>query len=275
VIISEENYALIRTSFSLNDYLAFQMKKLQNKSRVQVVLNKPPKTEENIPVIKENSTKTVEKNPEKQVESVIGKPIDKLAEKQELKSTVESKDKQLTKSIGKSTEKVAEKQIATTKSETALKSVSTTQKPEATVKETPTVTPAKPKQEDIPLFKGLFAYRANEPHFVAIYIVSGTMDFEKVKAAFDAYNVKNYSVMNLKVSLETAGKQQVILIGSLSDAQVAKSYLLRMVKEKTLFEGLKGANYRNILGSHENLNTLLQKNQLKTYFEFMQEYYLK
>ena len=275
VIISEENYALIRTSFSLNDYLAFQMKKLQNKSRVQVVLNKPPKTEENIPVIKENSTKTVEKNPEKQVESVIGKPIDKLAEKQETKSTAESKDKQLTKSIGKSTEKVAEKQIATTKSETALKSVSTTQKPEATVKETPTVTPAKPKQEDIPLFKGLFAYRANEPHFVAIYIVSGTMDFEKVKAAFDAYNAKNYSVMNLKVSLETAGKQQVILIGSLSDAQVAKSYLLRMVKEKTLFEGLKGANYRNILGSHENLNTLLQKNQLKTYFEFMQEYYLK
>ena len=48
-----------------------------------------------------------------------------------------------------------------------------------------------------------------------------------------------------------------------------------MVKEKTLFEGLKGANYRNLLGSQKNLNTVINKNALNTYFEFMQEYYLK
>jgi len=48
-----------------------------------------------------------------------------------------------------------------------------------------------------------------------------------------------------------------------------------MVKEKPLFEGLKGANYRNLLGSKKNLNTVVQQNALNTYFEFMQEHYLK
>jgi len=81
--------------------------------------------------------------------------------------------------------------------------------------------------------------------------------------------------MNLKVSLEKVNNQQIIIIGSLSDANVAKSYLLRMVKEKSLFEGLKNANYRNLLGSQKNLNTLMQQNALSVYFEFMQEYYLK
>jgi len=81
--------------------------------------------------------------------------------------------------------------------------------------------------------------------------------------------------MNLKVSLETVDRLQVIIIGSLSDAQVAKSYLLRMVKEKSLFEGLKGSNYRNLLGSKKNLNIVIAQNALNQYFEFMQEYYLK
>jgi len=105
--------------------------------------------------------------------------------------------------------------------------------------------------------------------------VSGKIDFEKTKAALNAYNSKNYGIMNLSVSLETMDKRQVIIIGSLTDAQVAKSYLIRMVKEKSLFEGLKGSTYRNLLGSQKNLNVLMQQNALNQYFEFMQEYYLK
>ena len=140
---------------------------------------------------------------------------------------------------------------------------------------TPVVVQPKVEEPPVPLFKNLYGYRANEAHFIAIYIVSGPVDFEKVNAAFDSYNAKNYSVLNLKVSLETVGKKQVIVVGSLNDANIAKSYLLRMVKESSLFEGLKNANYRNLLGSKKNLNTLMQQNTLDVYFEFMKEYYLK
>jgi len=51
--------------------------------------------------------------------------------------------------------------------------------------------------------------------------------------------------------------------------------LLRIVKESGLFEGLKNTNYRNLIGSKKNLNTLMQQNTLDVYFEFMKEYYLK
>jgi len=147
-------------------------------------------------------------------------------------------------------------------------------KPEENIKTIPAPV-VKPKEDNVPLFKGLFGYRANEPHFIAIYILSGKIDFEKTKAAINAYNSKNYGVMNLNVSLETVDKRQVIIIGSLTDAFVAKSYLIRMVKEKSIFEGLKGASYRNLLGSQKNLNVLIQQNALSQYFEFMQQYYLK
>jgi tetratricopeptide (TPR) repeat protein len=266
VIISEENYALVKVSYSLNDYLAFLNKKNENKPSAQLVVSKSSKKQEAVAIIKENTTKAVETKTEK--------PVEFLAEK----FGVKPEPKQLDKPVEKAAEEIAQASANSPKSETAVKTASATamqKKQESTGKESPITIPVQPKQDDVPLFKGLFAYRANEPHFIAIYIASGTIDFVKTKAAFDCYNAKNYSIMNLRVTLETTGKQQVIIIGSLSDAQVAKSYLLRMVKDKALFEGLKGANYRNLLGSQKNLNTVIQKNELKTYFEFMQEYYLK
>ena len=67
----------------------------------------------------------------------------------------------------------------------------------------------------------------------------------------------------------------MIIVGNFGDADVAKSYLLRMVKEKDLFEGLRGGNYRNLLGTQRNLNVMMQGNALSTYTKFMQEFYLK
>lgn len=253
VIISEENYALLRSSYSLVDYLAFLAKKSENKPQEQVALDKTAEIQVNKVIVEGNKTNIA---------------VNKI-KKQEITT-----DKSGIKTIDKITDNSPQPNN-TSKQDTSLKIENTTPSSpqlEVSVKPTPIV---QPKQEKGPLFKGLFAYRANEPHFIAIYIVSGSFDFAKTKTAIDAYNAKNYSIMNLKVSLEAVGKQQVIIIGSLNDAEVAKSYLLRLVKEKSLFEGLKGANYRNLLGSHENLNTMIQQNALTTYFEFMKEFYLK
>ncbi|MBP1676663.1 MAG: hypothetical protein H6Q20_1222 [Bacteroidetes bacterium] len=141
----------------------------------------------------------------------------------------------------------------------------------------PQVAPAVvvPKEDKVPLFKNLFAYRANEPHYVAVVVMSGTFDFDKLKAAFDTYNAQNYGMLNVKVSQEVYDKQRIVLIGTFADANIAKSYLMRMVKEKILSENLKGTDYRNVLGSQKNLQLMMQQNAMKTYFEFMQQYYLK
>ena len=234
IIVSEANFALLRTGSSLNDYLAF--------SNYSVEMKKPQKETAIV------SSKSQEQTPK----PIVQKPV--------------ATDKLLTDKATSKTEQVLKE---------ATKPVLDNNQNASTSATTPVVVQPKVEEPPVPLFKNLYGYRANEAHFIAIYIVSGTVDFEKVKAAFDNYNAKNYSIMNLKVSLETVGKKQVIIVGSLSDANIAKSYLLRIVKEAGLFEGLKNANYRNLLGSKKNLNTLMQQNTLDVYFEFMKEYYLK
>jgi len=239
VIISEDNYVLIRTAFSLGDYLAFQTKQSGKVKDSQIAVKAKIKNSQSELLFKPENNQ-----------------IQKQAQNTENKTDIKTREIKTLKPDQKS---------AIQKTDTIVKKVE------------PFSTPVviEPKQPEVPLFKGLYGYVANEPHFIAIYIVSGTIDFAKTKAAFDTYNSLNYGIMNLKVSLETIGKQQVIIIGSLTDASIAKSYLLRIVKEKNLFEGLKGSTYRNLLGSRKNLNVAIQQNKLDVYFEFMQEYYLK
>jgi len=110
---------------------------------------------------------------------------------------------------------------------------------------------------------------------MAISVLSGTFDFEKLKTAFDAFNAKNYGMLNLKVTKDVVDKQQIIIVGSFPEASVAKSYLFRVVQETALYEQIKGTNYRNLIGSQRNLNVMMQQNAMTIYFEFMQEYYLK
>ena len=270
VIISEENYALLKTGFSLNDYLAFQAKPNQ-------LVKKPLTTVENKTIKKPETVSTIKENPIKPgAKAEVTKPVENLADnKKPEKLLIPQPSKPaekaiakvvtpLTKPIEKPIEKPAQTAVGQAKKDSVVK-------PEK--KTIPIVVEA--KKEEVPLFKGLFAYKADEAHFIAIYVISGTIDFTKTKAAIDAYNIQNYGVMNLKVSLETVAKIQVIIIGSLTNAQLAKSYLLRLVKEKGIFDSLKGANYRNLLGSQKNLNVLMQQNALNQYFDFMQEYYLK
>jgi tetratricopeptide (TPR) repeat protein len=251
VIISEDNYGLLRTVFSMDDYLLFQANQSAVKQVTIATVDKPARKNGVTPVMPVNKAK---------LSPVVA-----------LKSADEKSIIPEVKPVEKPIEKVDDKPVAEVKKTTD----ETKQTEQKTAVAPVVVTPVQPKVDDVPLFKNLFAYRANEPHFVAIYVVSGTFDFEKTKAAIDAYNAQNYSVLNLKVSLETFEKRQIIIIGSLNDAQIGKSYLLRMVKEKALFDGMKGSVYRNLLGSQQNLNTVLQQNALSTYFEFMQEYYLK
>ena len=271
IIISEENYALLKTGLSLNDYLAFQAKPVSvvKKEPITIGDNKAIKKQETVTAVKENVTKTA-------VKPEATKPVEKLAdnkkvEKQPVTPPVKQTEKPVEKAVPSAT-KPAEKTI-----EKPVQSPASPAKKDTVVKPEKKPVPAviEPKKEEVPLFKGLYAYKADETHFVAIYVISGTIDFAKTKALLDSYNTQNYGVMNLKVSLETVDKVQVILIGSLANAQVAKSYLLRLVKEKGIFDTLKGANYRNLLGSQKNLNVLMQQNALNQYFDFIQEYYLK
>ncbi len=280
VIISENNFGLINTLFKLEDYLSYQSANLITKpdialaqNTVQIPTQIPTQNKVQIPAQSQNRKKETAK---KQEPIQITEP--KITEpKTTAGLTASSK---VTDSIPKkaSVEKLDKKYAEQIQS--AVSETSTVQIPvkpglnnqQNTLANQPTI---QKLQKEAPLFKNLFLFRPNEPHFVSIAIMSGNMDFEKTKTAIDAYNNNNYGIMNLKVSLETSGKMQTIIIGSFTDANIAKSYLIRMVKERKLFENMKDASYRNLVGTQANLNVMMQQNAIKTYIEFMQEYYLK
>ncbi len=126
------------------------------------------------------------------------------------------------------------------------------------------------------LFKNLYAFNANAPHYVAFYIPrGGRFDFAQVKKALDEYNSANYATMNLKVTLEEFGRESIIFVSTFSDANVAKSYFLRMLRDPSIVQATSGMNKRNLVTTRDNLNTMLHNNALDVYFEFMREYYLK
>ena len=136
-----------------------------------------------------------------------------------------------------------------------------------------TVTPV--EIDDTPLFKNLYAYKPNDPHYVTVNVLSGNFDAQQLKTVFENYNKTNYAVLNLKLNLEDSGSQKVLIIGSFADANIAKSYLLRMVREAELFVPLKGCDYRNLVGTQRNFNTMMSQNAMPVYIEFMREFYLK
>ena len=214
IVISETNWGLLRTNFTLDDYFQFQQKMLGMKKEEKV--KQPKKQEEVIVTVAE-----------------IAKPAVAAPQTSET-----------------STEKTA------SESQTSAVDV-------------------QPEEVQYPIFKNLYIYQPNQPHYVAIYVLSGTVKFDVLKAAFDSYNSQNYGMLNLNIAMEKTNGRDVIIIGSFTDAEIAKSYFLRMVNEKQLLEGLKNVNYRNLLGTQKNLNVMMQQKTLNVYFEFMREYYLK
>ena len=251
VIISEANFAILKTLFSLDEYLAFQANPISDEIKAKTTANnlktKTPTIEKTDSNKKNTNNKAIETKQTNKLDSITERKTKEVKQPSSVKTSYPD-------------DKTVKKQTIEP----------TSNKTEEAIKVLPTV-----KSEEDVVFKNLFTYKVNDPHFVAIYILSGNIDFEKTKNAFENYNSQNYGLMNLKISLENTNKQQVIIIGSFADANVAKSYLIRMVKEKNLFEGLKNVSYRNLLGSQKNLNILMQQNALSIYFEFMQAYYLK
>ncbi|MDR2853760.1 MAG: tetratricopeptide repeat protein [Prevotellaceae bacterium] len=174
--------------------------------------------------------------------------------------------------------KKADKMLKPAEPETVEIKVVEIPKPDAEPTTLPTENqPASENAATPEMWKNTFAIEPAAPHFIALYVMNGKIDFEKVRTAFDNYNATNYAPLNLKLTLEKAGKNDVILISSFANADVAKSYLLRMVQEKTISDATKGSSYRNLMGTQRNLNTATtgDSNTLTSYMEFMKEIYLK
>ena len=276
VIISEENFAKLKGLFTLDDYLTFQKevltKNVPNALLAAADVPKPEKKTVKVEII--DGTKLIEANKEN-----VQPKADALSQK------IDTSNKPTNQTV-------VEKKEIQTKSANANKPVAESTK---SVQKNPVLpeTTAKPKvneptkivndkkeeisgSKSVILFKNLYAYQPSAPHYVAFYIPrGGRFDFNALKKALDDYNSANHSVMNLKVTMEEFGKESIIFIGNFTDADIAKSYFLRVLKEPSIVKATSGVNKMNLIITRDNLNAMLQNNALSTYFEFMKEFYLK
>lgn len=154
------------------------------------------------------------------------------------------------------------------------------QSPKTPTNVAPIETPMPPstqvqEKKERPKFRGLYAYEAEEKHYLAFYVVRGDFDFAALKQGLDKYNSTQYPLLNLQISLDDSTKPQIVLVGMLPDALSAKSYLLNLVKDRTLFVPFGQAEYRNIVITKENLDVLKRMGNPSVYLDFMKEMYLK
>lgn len=258
-IISDVNFSTMYSYLGLNAYVAFA------KNGLSTTTNAPQKSTPKPAAVSDKTIAKNEKTVAKQNTSIQPKP--EPVKNDVIVKTENSKPAEKEKAVEAQPVKETPKET----------------QPAGNSAQSPNnqpVTPQPAKVNDVlppnvPLFKNLFGYIENEPHYIAINVLSGNFDFDRLKAGFDAFNKQNYSTLNLKVVKESYGSKQVIIIGSFPDAGSAKSYLYRIVDVDSLFAPLQSADYRNLLGSQRNLNIMMQKNAMETYFEFMQQYYLK
>ena len=273
VVISEDNFGKMKSIFSLDEYLAFEKNNLIKEKPANLAVNTtgtPPKKE----LAKKPATETLQASPVKEV-AVTAASTTPSAQK----TTTPSEPKTVAAIDQKAAAQPA-KNIETTKTVTTDKTATAVNKQPAASEPVKTAEKAEPEkpavmEEKVEWYKNLFAIRLNAPHFVAFYLPPGKFDFPKIQKALDAYNAANYSTMNLAVNLEDPGKDKFIIVGTFTDANVAKSYFMRMLKDPGITEAFRGVNRRNLVGTKENLNIMVKKDALNTYFEFMREYYLK
>ncbi len=114
------------------------------------------------------------------------------------------------------------------------------------------------------------------PHAFILIVMNNSFDYEKLKSVLEAYNVKNYPVMNLKVNAQPLAQgQQVITVGWLSDSSNAKTYLFRIIREQGIFQLLQGVEYRSAIISEHNLNELVKTTAVIDYLNFNRVNYMK
>ena len=277
VIISEDNFGKLRTVFTLDDYLTFEQENLSKDVPTALLaaaeISKPEKKSTTVEII--DGTKLVKppKSPEVKLSAQQSDIVQKTSLPVGKDTQQQAKSAEPTKTEVKQPVKANEPKTVQQKPTESPEQVELTENSGTSIiiAEQPTI-----RNNQTDLFKNLYAYKAKEPHYVAFYIPrGGRFDFETIRKALEEYNAANYSTMNLKVTMEEFGRESIIFVSTFAEANVAKSYFLRMLKEPTIVKATSGMNKRNLITTRENLNTMLQNNALDVYFEFMREYYLK
>ncbi len=131
--------------------------------------------------------------------------------------------------------------------------------------------PEKPSQNT-----GPYHLETNKPHRFVLVIPSENIDRDTFVSGIIRYNETTAPEKKLTTEEQNLDSfRTIIVISGLQDKESAMDYFRQFVRERSLFEPLGEAEYRNFLITEENFDIFMAEKDLAEYLEFFRRFYLE
>ncbi len=109
---------------------------------------------------------------------------------------------------------------------------------------------------------------SNENLFVLVFPTAG-VPIEQLVNRFETFNSSNFGSPNIRVTAEPLDEfRTILMVSGLGEHSAAIAYFRKANSESSLYEALKGVNYRYFAISAENLEIFKRDKNLQLYQEF-------
>jgi len=119
-----------------------------------------------------------------------------------------------------------------------------------------------------------FVYEENAPLYFVV-LLNKDVDISSIKTSIETFNKNNSGLGTIKLTEDTYGNYNMLINGELPNVLSARSYMSKLMAEKTIWSSIPRTAYRTCIISKENISRLKAQNNLTVYFEFMKEMYFK
>ncbi len=154
----------------------------------------------------------------------------------------------------------------------------------APVTNTPNTQVAEPEQKPEELLKvpeeaeeisSPYNSEIKKPHYFVLVIPSEGIDTPAFIKGINEYNAASFAGTPMDISEQPMDDlRSIVRISGLPDDVSALQYFRQFVRNRSLFEPIGDANYRNFLISEENFDTFLQEKNITEYMDFYKRVYL-
>ncbi len=124
-------------------------------------------------------------------------------------------------------------------------------------------------------YNGPYSTAIEAPHYFLMIIPRDGVDNAAFIQGIAQFNAANFASAGLTIDEQPLDKfRWIVRISGLKDKTVAMQYARQIVRNRTIYQPLGDANYRNFLISEENFNIFLQKKNITGYMDFYKRIYL-
>ncbi|MEN8118368.1 MAG: tetratricopeptide repeat protein [Bacteroidota bacterium] len=122
---------------------------------------------------------------------------------------------------------------------------------------------------------GMFNSAIDTSQNFVIAVKDKGMSLRQMLRGFSQFNRDEFRAWNLALQLKQTDEYQLMVVNGIPALNESMSYFRRVLVNRSLFEPLGQATYRNFLITGENLQTLINEGKVDDYIDFFRNNYLQ